>query len=85
MRTLNLAETRPSIEQILDWAQEETVLIRTTTGADFVVASVEDLEYERELESLRNNEEFIAFLDARAKEPTVSLEEARKTLLGPDV
>ncbi len=85
MRTLNLAETRPSIEQILDWAQEETVLIQTRTGAAFVVASVEDLEFERELESLRNNEDFIAFLDAGAKEPTVSLEEARKKLLGPDI
>ena len=39
MRTLNLAETRPSIEQILAWAQEETVLIQTRTGADFIVAT----------------------------------------------
>ncbi len=81
MRTLNLVEAAPTVEQILDWAQNETVIVQTRTGAEFIVASVEDLDYEREVESLRNNDEFIAFLDARSREPTVSLAEAREKLL----
>ena len=59
-------------------------VLREEFGALFQRSRIE-LELERELESLRNNEEFIAFLDARAKEPTISLEEARQTLLGPDI
>jgi hypothetical protein len=81
MRTLNLADSQPTIEQILSWAEDETVLIQARSGSEFVVATLEDVEFHREVASLRHNEEFIAFLDARAKEPTVSLAEARKMLL----
>ncbi len=82
MRTLDLAESSPTLEELLAWAQDETVIVRTRAGAEFVVAGVGDFEFDREVESLRNNEEFMAFLDARAEEPTVSLEEARRRTLG---
>jgi hypothetical protein len=41
-------------------------------------------DFEAEVESLRHNDEFIAFLDARAAEPTISIEEAKKRLLEQD-
>jgi len=37
-------------------------------------------DFEHEVESLKHNDDLIAFLDARAQEPMVSLEEARKRL-----
>jgi hypothetical protein len=51
-------------------------------GDEFILAAVDD--FEAEVESLRYNDEFIAFLDARANEPKISLKEARKKLLEQD-
>ena len=62
--------------------QVENVLIKGQNGEEFILAAVDD--FEAEVESLRHNEEFIAFLDARAKEPKIPIEEARKELLAQD-
>lgn len=80
MKTLKYPESRPTVDELLEWAQRENVLIQTESGEEYLFASLDD--FEQEVESLRNNDDFIAFLDARAQEPTVSLEEARKRLLG---
>jgi len=41
-------------------------------------------DFESEVERLRYNDAFIAFLDTRAKEPKIPIEEARKRLLETD-
>jgi hypothetical protein len=81
MKTVELESTPITVEQLLEWASLENVIIRRN-GEQFVVAMVDD--FETEVESLRHNDEFIAFLDARAKEPKISIEEARKRLLEQD-
>jgi len=70
-----------TVEQLLEWASLENVIIRRN-GEQFVVAMIDD--FETEVESLRHNDEFIAFLDARAKEPKIPIAEARKRLLEQD-
>lgn len=83
MRTLELPRANTTtIAQLLGWARQESILIRAQDGEEFLVAPVDD--FNAEVESLRHNDEFIAFLDARAREPKISLSEARKRLLALD-
>ena len=81
MRTVELTQNPMTVEQLLEWASLENVIIRRN-GEQFVVAMIDD--FETEVESLRHNDEFIAFLDARAKEPKIPIAEARKRLLEQD-
>jgi len=81
MKTIELAKKPITLEQLLEWASQENVIIRRD-GEEFILALVDD--FAAEVESLRHNDEFIAFLDARAKEPKISIEEARKKLLEED-
>jgi hypothetical protein len=81
MKTVKLSSPPITVEQLLEWASLENVIIQRN-GEKFVVAMVDD--FEAEVESLRHNDEFIAFLDARAKEPKIPIEEAKKRLLEKD-
>ncbi len=81
MKTIELSNNPITVEQLLEWAIQENIVIRRN-GEEFIVAMVDD--FEAEVESLRYNDEFIAFLDARAKEPKIPIEEARKILLEQD-
>ncbi len=65
--------------QLMEWTENENILIKGKNGQEFVIAAIDD--FEAEVESLRHNEEFIAFLDKRAEEPKIPIEEARKRLL----
>ena len=78
MKTIELSSNPITVEQLLEWAILENVIIRRN-GEEFILALVDD--FDAEIESLRHNDEFIAFLDARAKEPKIPIEEARKKLL----
>ncbi len=83
MRTLELPRLHTTtIVQLLDWARQENVLIRDQDGEEFLVTATSD--FNAEVSSLGQNDEFIAFLDARAREPKISLSEARKRLLALD-
>jgi hypothetical protein len=79
MRTVELSGSSINIWQLTERAGNENILIKGKSGREFVPAAVDD--FETEIETLRHNEEFIAFLDKRAEEPKISLEEARKILL----
>ena len=79
MKTLEVLNTNTSIGQFLELARKENILIKGQNGEEFILATVDD--FEAEVESLRYNEDFMAFLDARAKEPTIPIEEAKKILL----
>ena len=81
MKTVELTQNPITVDQLLEWASLENVMIRRN-DEKFVVAMVDD--FAAEVESLRNNDEFIAFLDARAKEPKIPIAEARKRLLKQD-
>ncbi len=79
MKTIELLGNSVNIWQLMEWAENENILIKGKNGQKFVLAVVD--EFEAEAESLRHNEEFIAFLDKRAEEPKIPIEEARKRLL----
>ena len=82
MKTIELLKTHLSIEQLIELARRENVLIKVPNGDKFILAEVDD--FESEVESLRYNDEFIAFLDSRAKEPKILIEDAKKRLLLQD-
>jgi hypothetical protein len=82
MKTIELSSVPTTLEQLLALALQENILIKGQDGVEFILAAVDD--FESEVESLRHNDEFIAFLDARAKEPKIPIEEARKRLLETD-
>jgi len=66
----------------LQFARKENVLIKERNGEEFLLAAIDD--FDAEIESLRHNDEFIAFLDARAKEPRISFDEVKRRLLEQD-
>ena len=82
MKTIELLSAPTTLEQLLALALQEKILIKGQDGVEFVLAAVDD--FESEVESLRYNDEFIAFLDTRAKVPKIPIEEARKQLLEQD-
>ncbi len=79
MKTIELTAPHPSLSEVLQFAQNENVLLKGQNGEEFLLASLDD--FETEIESLRYNDDFIAFLDARAKEPKIPFAEAKKRLL----
>lgn len=82
MKTIELLKTYMSIEQLIELARQENILIKVPNGEKFILAEIDD--FEAEVESLRFNDEFIAFLDSRAKEPKIPIDKARKRLLLQD-
>jgi hypothetical protein len=54
------------LSEVLTFAESETVLIHSPSGADFVLESAD--EFDREVAALGASEKFASFLDARSKE-----------------
>jgi len=78
MKTVSLAATS-TLADLLDLATEETVLLKTPEGREFILAEVDD--FDAEIESVRQNRELLEFLDQRSKDSkTYSLSEARERL-----
>lgn len=79
MKIIELNESQTSLEELLDMACQETLILRKPGTGGFVLAPVD--EFALEVELLRNNKEFMAYLDDLSKqEATVSLEEAEREL-----
>jgi hypothetical protein len=74
MKTIEISTPPPSLQEILALARTEAVLIRTSTGEEFVLGSVDDLGVEADL--LGKNPEFMQFLRERFSETaTIPLEQ----------
>ncbi|MDM8525578.1 hypothetical protein QUF80_19585 [Desulfococcaceae bacterium HSG8] len=74
MRTI---ESYITLDELLEIA--DTVVLCKSDSRRFVVAPVD--EFDLEVESLRNNEEFMAFLDGLSEQKaTIPLEEVEKKL-----
>ena len=79
MKTIDLAQQKLDVEQLLDLARQGPVLLLTAEGEEFCVAEADD--FEREVEALRHSRAFQQFLDERSKDKrTISLEELEKAL-----
>ena len=82
MKTIEVSASSPSLKELLRIARKENIIIKEQNGEEYILALIDD--FDAEVQRLQHNDEFIAFLDARAKEPKISFEKARKRLLQQD-
>jgi hypothetical protein len=79
MKTIDLTNTIPTVDELLDLAGGDPILVKTPTGREFVLAEVDD--FDDEIERTRQNAELMAFLDERSREETTyTLEQVRELL-----
>ena len=78
MKTIDLTQHSISVEQLLEMASQENMVLRRN-GEEFILAAIDD--FDSEIESLRYNKEFTAFLEDRTKDSKISIDEARAILL----
>jgi hypothetical protein len=79
MKVIELVNGSPSLDEVMDLAQRELVVLRKPDGTVFAISEVDDFAVEAEL--LKNNIEFMSFLrQCSEEEATISLEELRQEL-----
>jgi hypothetical protein len=80
MRTVDvMSDTSPGLRELLELADEESLLLKTPDGREFILSEVDDLSHE--IEQIRNNPELLAFLAERSRErETFSLEDVKRKL-----
>ena len=79
MKLIELSGNQPTLDEVIGLAQEELVVLRRSDGCVFVMSQVDDFDVEVEL--LKNNPEFMAFLKKSSQEEgTISLQDLRKEL-----
>lgn len=79
MKTIELSVQIPSLAEIIELAEEDTIIIRTTDGKEFVLAEIDD--FAREVSLVRQNKELMELLDARSKETkTYTLSQVRNKI-----
>jgi hypothetical protein len=79
MKVVELADADRSIDEVIELAEDELVVLRRPDGTVYVLSKVDDFDVEVEL--LKNNPEFMAFLAQLSQEKeTISLEDLRKEL-----
>ncbi|MBE9054462.1 MULTISPECIES: hypothetical protein [Sphaerospermopsis] len=79
MRTIELSQSTLTISELLELAENDTVIIKKADGREFVLCVVDD--FAAEVKALQENQEFMDFLARRSQsDQRVSLEEARKRL-----
>ncbi len=79
MKTINLDESNPTLNEVISLANTDVVLLRNSLGKMFVVSAVD--EFDVEVEILKKHEEFMTFLRALSQEkPSTSLKELREDL-----
>ena len=79
MKVIELAETQPTLEEVMGLAKDGVVVLRQPDGSAFALAQLDDFEIEVEL--LRNNLDFLSFLRQLSREEaSISLEDLRREL-----
>ncbi len=79
MKTVDLAQRQLTVDELLQSAVGETVLILTPDGSEFVLEAAD--AFDREVAEFAASEKFMSFLAERAKEKgSVSLEEIERRL-----
>jgi hypothetical protein len=83
MITLDLRDRDVTLEELLQFASSDSVLIRAPDGQEFVLESAD--EFDREVATLGRSEKFMEFLASRSREAgTVALDDLKKELEGKD-
>jgi len=77
MRVIELTTSQNSLDDLLKIARQETVILRKANHEGFVLAPID--EFDMEVELLRNNQEFMAYLDGLFNQKaTIPLEDIEK-------
>ncbi|MFH0341599.1 MAG: hypothetical protein ACHBNF_05580 [Chromatiales bacterium] len=61
-----LSEAAPSLEELLELAEQESLLLKTPDGREYILSEVDDLS--QEIEQIRDNPELMEFLAHRSRE-----------------
>jgi hypothetical protein len=78
MKTVDLTAAS-NLSDLLALAAEETILLKTPEGREFVLTELDD--FDEEIASIRRNRELLELLDTRSgKSETSSLAEVRRRL-----
>lgn len=79
MKVIELGHAYPTLDEVIDLAEKELVVLRKPDGSVFALSSVDDFAVEVEL--LKNNREFMALLKQLSQEEAaISLQDLRKEL-----
>ena len=79
MKVIELTQSQISLNELLETACQETVILRKTGDKGFVLAAID--EFDLEVELLRHNAEFMGYLDELSKhQATLSIEDVEKEL-----
>jgi hypothetical protein len=79
MKTLDLRDQTMTVEELLQIASSDSVLIRTNAGQEFFLEAAD--EFDREVAMLGQSEKFMQFLAERSKEAgTIPLEQLKQEL-----
>ena len=79
MKVIELPQTPTSLDELLNIARRETIILRQSNDVSFVLAPID--EFALEVELLRQNEEFMAYLDGLfQQEATIPLAEVEREL-----
>jgi len=80
MKTVELlSEAAPSLEELLELAEQESLLLKTPDGREYILSEVDDLS--QEIEQIRDNPELMEFLDHRSQEKErFSLDQVKQKL-----
>ena len=79
MKTIDLGQIHVSVEELLNSARDESVVVRSADGATFMLSGAD--EFTTEVELLRRHHGFLKLLDTwKQDRRAVSLDEAEKRL-----
>jgi hypothetical protein len=79
MTVIKLAETHPTLDEVMGFAKDGVVVLQKPDGTAFALAQLDDFEVEVEL--LRNNPDFLSFLRQLSREDaSISLTDLRTEL-----
>lgn len=79
MTVIELADSRPTLDEVIGMAKDGVVVLRKPDGSAFALAPMDDFEVEVEL--LRNNPDFLSFLRRLSREEaSIPLDDLRREL-----
>ncbi len=79
MKTIDLTKETTSLEELLQVARDEPTLLRAANGESFLLSAADELTAEVEL--LRLNHDFLAYLDEiKGSAEAIPLEEVERRL-----
>jgi hypothetical protein len=79
MKTIDLSKTQISVNELLNSARDESVIVKSSDGTSFVLTIAN--EFATEVELLRRNHTFLTLLDSlKLDQESISLEEVEERL-----